>query len=347
MSSISIPVTMRAWQYTETQAGLENTLTLASNVRVPSPKPDEHLVKILSVSLNPLDHKVAEMPFFHRFLVPKPAIPGTDFCGEIVKPAAGSALKEGQLIFGVSSKQIFAGAALAEYAAVPISTTTVLPEGVSLAEAAGIPIAGLTGCQSTVPFIKSGSRVFINGGSGGTGIFGIQIAKQAGAHVTTSCSAANVELCKSLGADEVIDYRSQNVATALKRQAKETAPFDLIVDNVGADYNLFFQTQSSLSTDGIFILVAASPSLAFGSFMLKAKLLPGFLGGAKRKLVPMFAKVNSEELQQIARWLPEKEVKVVIDSTFAFEDTKDAIKKLKSHRARGKIIVEVASKGGA
>lgn len=338
---------MRAWQYTETQAGLENTLTLSPNVKIPTPKAEEHLVKILAVSLNPLDHKVAEMPFFHRFLVPKPAIPGTDFCGEIVKPAAGSSLKEGQLIFGVSSKQIFAGAALAEFAAVPTNSTTLLPKGVSLAEAAGIPIAGMTGYQSTVPFIKSGSRVFINGGSGGTGIFGIQIAKQAGAHVTISCSGANAELCKSLGADEIIDYRSQNLVSSLSKQAKDIAPFDLIVDNVGADYNLFFQTQNSLASNGSFVMVAASPGLAFASFMLKAKLLPGFLGGAKRKIVPMFAKVNAEELSQIAQWTAENKVKVVVDSTFAFEGAKEAMKKLKSHRARGKVIVEVARKSEA
>lgn len=333
---------MRAWQYTATQAGLEHTLSLTSNLRFPVPKPTEHLVRVLAVSLNPLDYKIAEMPFFHRFLVPKPAIPGTDFCGEIVKSAAESSLKEGQMVFGVSSKQIFAGAALAQYAAVPMDSMTPVPKGVGLKEAAGIPVAGLTAYQSTIPFIKAGSRVFINGGSGGTGIFGIQMAKQAGAHVTTSCSGANAELCRSLGADEVIDYRSQDIVTALEKQAKDVAPFDLIVDNVGANYNLFFQTQSSLACDGSFIIVAASPSLAFAGFMLRAKLLPGLLGGARRKIVPMMAKVNAADLQKIAEWSAEKKVKVVIEETFAFDDAKEAVKRLKSRRARGKVVIEVA-----
>lgn len=345
--SSHLPTTMRAWQYTETQAGLENTLTLAANVKIPTPKPNEHLVQILTVSLNPLDHKVAEIPFFHRFLVPKPAVPCTDFCGKIVKSAAGSTLKEGQLIFGVSSKQIFAGAALAEYAAVPATSTTELPKGVTPAEAAGIPIAGMTAYQSTIPFIKPGSRVFINGGSGGTGNFGIQLAKQAGAHVTTSCSGANADFCRSLGADEVIDYRSENVVTALQKQVKEIAPFDLIVDNVGGDYNFFFQTQETLARDGSFVMVAAQPGLAFAVFMLKAKLLPGFLGGAKRTIVPMFSKIEADQCREIAGWVGQKKVKVVVDSTFAFEEARDAMKKLKSHRARGKIVIEVARQAQA
>lgn len=343
MPSQTPPTNMRAWTYTTSSAGLENTLTLATALDTPKPKADEHLVRILAVSLNPLDHKVAEIPFLHRFLVPKPAIPGTDFCGQIVTPASGANLKEGQLIFGVSSKQIFAGKALAEYAAVPVASTAAVPEGLNPAEAAGIPIAGLTAYQSIIPYVKAGSRVFINGGSGGTGTFAIQIAKQAGAHVTTSCSAANVELCKSLGADEVVDYRSQDLDAVLRKQAKETAPFDLIVDNVGADYDLFFQTQECLAVDGRFVLVAAAPSLALVGFMLKAALLPGFLGGRKRKLVSQFTDCNREgEYHQIAQWVAEKKVKVVVDSAFAFEDAKEAVKRLKSHRARGKVVVDVA-----
>lgn len=347
MSSHSQPKTMRAWQYTQTQAGLENTINLSSTVKVPIPKADEHFVKVLAVSLNPLDYKAAEIPFFHRFLVSKPAIPGTDFCGRIVTPASASKLKQGQLIYGVSSKQIFAGAALAEYAAVPVKSTVAVPEGVSPAEAASLPIAGLTGYQSTIPYIKPGARIFVNGGSGGTGLFSIQIAKQAGAHVTTSCSTANIELCRSLGADEIINYRSQNLLAALQKQAKETAPFDLIVDNVGGDYDLFFQTQSCLTSNGTYVMVAAAPGLAFGLFMLKVKLLPSFLGGAKRKLVPFFADANrEEEYRQLAQWVAEKKVKVVIDSTFSFEEAKEAMAKMKSHRAKGKIIVDVADKAG-
>lgn len=336
---------MRAWQYTTTSAGLENTMTLTTALPLPTPKPNEHLVRILTVSLNPLDYKAAEMPFFHRFLVPKPAIPGTDFCGRVVKPAAGSKVKEGELIYGVSSTQIFAGSALVEYAAVPVKSTVAVPEGVSTVEAAALPIAGLTGYQSTIPYIKPGSRVFINGGSGGTVEFTIQIAKEAGAHVTTSCSSSNVELVRSLGADEVVDYRSQDVVTAIQKQAKEHGPFDLMVDNVGADHNLFFQLQDSLSSKGAYIMVAASPGSAFVGFTLRAKLLPGFLGGAKRKLVPFFGDCYQEEQYvQLAQWVAEKKLRVLVDSTFAFEDAREAMRKMKSHRARGKIIVDVAGK---
>ena len=344
MTSTKIPTHMKAWQYTETQAGLENTLKLSTTVKVPTPPSDHHLVRITNITLNPLDYKPAEIPFLHRFIVPRPGIPGTDFCGRIVKPAAGSALKEGQLIFGVSSKQIFAGGALAEYAAVPTSSTSVVPEGLSPAGAACIPIAGLTGYQSIVPYIKSGDRVFINGGSGGTGVFAIQIAKEAGAHVTVTCSTANVELCKSLGADEVIDYREGPVLNALKRLAKDTAPFDHAVDNVCNDMTLFWKADQYLKPNGRFVLVAASPGPAFVAFMLRATLVPGFLGGAKRKLVRFVADCNRpKELDQIARWMIEGKVRQVVDQTFAFEDAKEAMRRMKSGRARGKIVVEVVA----
>merc|ERR1719238_545022 len=103
-----------------------------------------------------------------------------------------------------------------------------MPDGMQVDDMAGVGCTGLTMYQSIKPYVKEGDKIFINGGSGGTGIFGIQIAKALGCHVTTSCSGANVELCKGLGADEVLDYKSVDVVTALKEKGQV---FSLVVDN--------------------------------------------------------------------------------------------------------------------
>ena len=156
-----------------------------------------------------------------RFLIPRPATPGIDVVGKVVRPADGSDIRPGQIVFGASGTGVLAGGALAGYAAAKKDAVAVLPEGVDPIWGATAGVAGLTAHQSIVPYVKDGSNVFINGGSGGTGIFGIQVAKAKGCYVTTSCSTPNVDLCKSLGADEVIDYKKQSVLDALKASGRK------------------------------------------------------------------------------------------------------------------------------
>lgn len=121
----------------------------------------------------------------------------------------------------------------------------------------------------------------VNGGSGGTGVFGIQIAKAKGCHVTTTCSTPNVDLCKSLGADEVIDYKKSDILSALKASGRK---YDHVVDNVGHDLKLYFKAHEFTAPNAIYLLVGASISVGFFGEMVSAKLLPGFLGGGKRKV---------------------------------------------------------------
>jgi NADPH:quinone reductase-like Zn-dependent oxidoreductase len=339
MGSKTLPSKMQAWQYTSAKGGLEKNLKLNS-VAIPTPKPDQHLVRILATALNPVDYKPAELGLFSRLAIAKPATPGIDFVGRMVTPAAGSNLKPGELVFGFGSTSPFAGGCLKEYHAVPTIGTLPVPKGVEPLDAATIGVCGLTAYQSIIPHIKEGSRVFINGGSGGTGVFGIQIAKAAGCHVTTCCSTANVELCKSLGADEVIDYKKESVLEALKKQN----PFDHVVDNVGHDYNLYWKAHEYSTSSAIFLEVAGALTLSSFMFVLKAKLLPGFLGGGKRPFVTIFAECKTDQLKQVGDWMAAGKVRAVIDETFSFERAPEAFKKQKTGRAKGKILVEGPSK---
>ena len=215
-----------------------------------------------------------------------------------------------------------------------------IPEGVEPVHAATVGVAGITAYQSIVPHVKKGESIFINGGSGGTGVFGIQIAKAVGCHVTTSCSTANVELCKSLGAEEVVDYKKGNVVEALK---KNGVKFDHIVDNVGTDPDLYWRCHEFTKPGALYVMVGGAPTWSGLSNGLKRKLIPGIFGGGKRKFTGFFPSPKIEDLEQVGVWMKEGKVRAVIDSKFKFEEAPKAFERLKTGRTRGKIVVEVAS----
>jgi len=333
---------MRIWRYDSTVGGLEEHLKLHSSEPLPKPSPTQHLIRVVAVALNPVDFKAPEAPFIGRFAFKKPATPCFDVAGHIITPADGSPLVPGQLVFGAATSNPLGGGALAEYVAAPANAICRVPSGISPPVAAGIPVAATTAFASLVPYISKGSRVFINGGSGGVGTYAIQIAKAAEAHVTVSCSARNVELCRSLGADDVLDYNALPLLDQLRNVAATGHAFDLVVDNVFSDPALYFQAHTYTSSDAKFVEVAAGPSRAFLQFALGALLWPGFLGGGRRKLVFAAADITPETLERIADWIAEGVVKPVTDEVFPMEDVAKAFKRLKSGRATGKIIIDVA-----
>jgi len=335
------PSAIRAWQYSNTKGGFEKCLKINPSAPLPKPKPDQHLVQVIATALNPVDYKPAEkIPGVARFAVPKPATPGIDFAGSIVKPANGSPLKAGQLVFGMCGTSPLAGGALAEFSVARTINAVPLPDGVDPIDAASVGVAGMTAYQSIVPHVKKGDKIFINGGSGGTGIFGVQFAKAAGCHVTTSCSTANVELCKSLGADEVVDYKKGSVLEALKASGKR---FDHAVDNVGSNKELVWHCHEYMQPGAVYVMVGGDPSLGNLAETLKRSLLPGFLGGIKGKVEGFWPQGKEQDLQQIGQWMKSGQVKAVIDQKFSFEQALEAFQKLKTGRAKGKIVVDIAS----
>jgi NADPH:quinone reductase-like Zn-dependent oxidoreductase len=331
---------MKAWQYTSTKGGLVKNLKLNPAAKVPVVKDpsSEHFVEIIASCLNPVDYKACEA--LPSFFLPNPATPGIDYAGRIITPAKGSDLKPGQLVFGVGSSSPFAGGMLAEYGAVPKEGAAPIPPGVEIADAATIGVAGLTAHQAIVPFVKQGDRVFINGGSGGVGVFAIQIAKTLECHVTTSCSTPNVDLCKRLGADEVIDYKKGSVLEALKSKKR----FDHVLDGVGSDHDLYWKAHEYTNQYAKFVDIAGEPSLSHISHTIKAKFLPGFLGGGQRERISFLAATRLDELSQIGKWMVEGKVRAVIDQRFPMEQAPEAFQKLKTGRATGKIMVDVAPK---
>ncbi|KAI1496978.1 hypothetical protein F5X99DRAFT_398378 [Biscogniauxia marginata] len=221
-------------------------------------------------------------------------------------------------------------------------------------EASCIGTAGLTAYQSIAPYVRpgAGDRVFINGGSGGTGTFGIQVAKALGCHVTASCSGPNVALCRSLGADAVIDYTREDVCAVLASSSSSSSSdpgsgaraFRLVVDNVGVSPpDLYSAADRFLDPEeGRFVQVGGEPTLAGLRVAASRALLPAFLGGGRRRWEFIVTRNDAEDLAQLGRWVREGKLKPVVDEVFGFEDVPKAFEKLKTKRARGKIVVRVS-----
>ncbi|KAJ4290195.1 hypothetical protein N0V90_010410 [Kalmusia sp. IMI 367209] len=328
---------MKLWQYGALRNELEDAIHLVTGPipAVASLTKGQLLVRILTVSLNPVDYKLPES-CVGSISIHRPAIPGLDFCGQaIAAHKSVNAFKQGQLIFGGFSRTPQHGT-LAEYTIVAASECALVPDNVELEQAAAATTAATTALQSLLPdIVKTGANIFINGGSGG-------FAKIMGAKVTTSCSTTAIELCKQLGADEVIDYKQSDVIADLKSRG---AVFDLVVDNVGSTSDLYNLSSTILKSGGTFVQVGLGSTVNLtGVAMVIYRSLLGYasalIGGRKYYFVQ--AQNVTKSLDQIAQWMTEGRAKAVIDGRYAFTEVPQAIRKLKQGHSRGKIVIRVA-----
>ncbi|KAK7177618.1 reticulon-4-interacting protein mitochondrial precursor [Paraphaeosphaeria sporulosa] len=331
--------TMKAWQYRGASGPVEKTLVHPES-GIPKPKPTdtEAIVEVFSTTLNPIDFKILELGTLSKLIFRKPVTPGLDVCGRVVE--VGSKVESfhvGDIVFGCVDG-VFGHGALAEFVQVSQDKMVLVPEGLNPEDLGTIATVGLTTYQGFKPYVKAGDRVFINGGSGGTGVLAIQIAKAMGLNVTTSCSTPNVELCKSLGADEVLDYKKADIVEQLKKLGK---PFNLILDNVGTPSNLYRASNKFLAWDGTFVQVGLGMDFSALKQFLGNILLPGFLGGGTRKYLFTVTKPNQTDLKQLAIWVEKGQIKPVVDSVYDFKATHEAFARLKTGRSRGKVVVRV------
>ncbi|KAI1501533.1 zinc-binding oxidoreductase [Biscogniauxia marginata] len=330
--------TMKAWQWTKIHEKFENSLTLSHDAPAPDKSsllPNQLLVEVITAAINPIDYKLPESGLIASLIIRgRPATPGLDFCGRIVaKHKSNSSFKEGDLVLGAFGKSSKFGS-LAQLIVISVTECALLPEGVHPDQGAAVGCAGTTAFQSVVSRgLGPGSKVFINGGSGGVGTYAVQFANVLSAEVTATCSTANVELCRALGARDVIDYKNQDVITTLKERGQI---YDLVVDNVG-DTNLYSQCGTFLKKNGVFVQVGVASLNASDLFSTyKRVILPG---GHSCQFIQM--KSDSAYFSQIGEWISEGKVRPVIDEVFEFDDVPEAYKKLRTGHAKGKIIVHV------
>jgi len=306
------------------------------DVPKPIPADDEVLVKIHAAGVNPLDwHYVRGEPYVMRlqagFGSPKDLHLGVDYAG--VVEAVGSKVtrfKPGDEVFGGTGRGTFA-----EYVSVR-AEGNIVPKSANITfeQAAAVPVAAITALQALrdAGGVHAGQKVLINGASGGVGTFAVQIAKSFGAEVTAVCSTRNVEMVRSLGADDVIDYKREDFTRGDQR-------YDLIIDNVGSgsllDYRRVMQPQ------GIVVMVGSTEKgrwLGPLKSMIKGKVISPFVS---QKAQSFFSHLDGEDLGYLADLIQAGKLKPVIDRTYRLPEIRDAIRYVEEGHARGKVVVSV------
>jgi NADPH:quinone reductase-like Zn-dependent oxidoreductase len=304
-------------------------------VAKPVPGEDEVLIRIHATSVTAAHTAMRKgRPLYGRLFTglsgPKNSIPGTDLAGEI--EAVGAKVTRFQVGDRVFAATDLGGGGYAEYICLPQDDVLALkPANVSYEQAAAI----LEGGTTALAFlrdqgqIQSGQRVLINGASGGVGTAAVQLAKHFGAHVTGVCSTANVELVKSLGADQVIDYRKQDFT-----QNGET--YDIIFDTVGK--SSYARSKASLTQGGVYL----NPVL--GLPLLAQMMWTSNFGSQKARFMATGMRPASEKKRDLAflRELIEAGKLIsVVDRRYALEQAAEAHRYVETGHKKGNIVIEM------
>jgi len=317
---------MKAIVYTK--YGSPDVLEL-KEVDKPAVKDNEVLIKVHASTVSPMDWRFRKGKGFIVRLMsgifkPRRGILGIDISGEIESVGKDVKLfKTGNQVYGVLKK----GGGHAEYAATAEnSPITLKPVNMSYEEAAAVPFGAISALVflKKLGNIRSGQKVLINGASGGVGTFAVQLAKYFGAEVTAVCSTRNLDLAKSLGADEVIDYTKEDFT-------KTGHTYDIIFDAVGK--SSFSKCKSSLNKRGIYLSTVLTFSLFFK--MLWTKLI----GNKKARFT--IAKSKADALVFLKELIEAGEIKSVIDKSYPLSQTAEAHRYGEKGHVRGKLVVTI------
>ena len=313
---------------------------------VPSPelRDDEVLVQVHAAGVNLLDSKIrdGEFKLFLPYCVP--IILGHDVAGVVAK--VGPRVRQFKVGDEVYARpDDFRIGTFAEFVPVKEASLALKPKGLTMEEAASIPLGGLTAWQALVEKakLKKGQKVFIQAGSGGVGTFAIQLAKHLGATVATTTSTANVALVKSLGADVVIDYKTQDFEDVLR-------DYDVVLNS--QDGKTLEKSLRVLKAGGQLISISGPPDPQFG----KEVSAPGFVrlimrmlsSGIRRKAKGrgvsfsfLFMKANGSQLCEITQLIEAGAIRPVVDRVFPFDSTNEAMAFVEAGRAKGKVVVKL------
>jgi NADPH:quinone reductase-like Zn-dependent oxidoreductase len=301
-------------------------------VQKPSPAADQVLVRVRAASINTADlfdiRGGITRLLGHGLTKPKDPRVGIDVAGTVVELGSSvSKFKPGDAVFGACP------GSLAEYACAAEDRVVLKPPNVSFEQAASCGVASMTALQGLRDRgkIQSGQRVAINGASGGVGTFSVQIAKAFGAQVTGICSTGNLELVSSIGADRVVDYKSQDFTRAKEK-------YDLIFDV--ASNRSITDCKRALKPGGLCLVVGFSSFPRLFEHLVIAPLRN--LAGTRKVRFMGIAKFNEKDLLFVKDLLETGKLKPVIDRRYSLGDTAEAFRYLATKHARGKVVVTVA-----
>jgi NADPH:quinone reductase-like Zn-dependent oxidoreductase len=289
----------------------------------PSPGPGEVLVRVRAAAMNPLDCKLREGKFRLIFRVTPPFVLGFDLAGEVEAVGSGvTRLRPGDAVFGTLSRP----GAHAEHAVGGEELLVQKPDRLSFEEAAAFPAAGMSALQvlRDDARLREGERVLLNGAGGGIGTFAVQIAKARGARVTAVASARNQDLLRELGADECLDYATEDFA-------RRESAFDVIVDIV--PNRSFPQCRRALVPGGSYVTTLPGP----GPYLWRALTLLPLFGG--RRCRALMLRPRRSDLEELARLAGAGTLRAVVDDVLPLDAIREAHLRMQSGHARGKIVV--------
>lgn len=306
------------------------------DIETPSPKPNEVLVNVRAASLNAADFEILRGAWSARFLSPlrpKHKIPGSDVTGPV--EAVGEDVTEFQPGDNVVGDLFMYGhGAFAEYVCAPETAFTRKSARMSFEEAATYPQAAIIALQALrgKKQIEPGHKVLINGGGGGMGTFGIQIAKYYGADVTGVDSARKLDMMRSIGADHVIDYQQEDFT-------KRGEYYDIIVDTVAR--RSLSSYKRVLNPGGLFVMVGGSRSAIFQA----AFLGPLYSRDENKHLgLNLWSKpYNKEDMDFLEELFESGDVVPVIDRCYPLRKVPDALRYLEEGLALGKVVISIES----
>jgi NADPH:quinone reductase-like Zn-dependent oxidoreductase len=311
---------------------------VVNEVNKPTPQATDVLIAVKAAAINPIDKSIVLGNLQGLLPIAMPSTVAYDVSGVVVeKGNQVSNFEIGDLVYArVPQEQM---GTLAEYVAVASTAVSKKPGNSSFEEAASIPLAGLTALQSLeYAGIKENDNVFIHAGSGGVGSLAIQYAKAKGAYVITTTSTSNVEWVKALGADVVIDYKTEDYKTIVKDA-------DIVLDTLGQNYTA--EAFEVIKPGGKVVSVVGpldeDTAKLFGMADYKLPEELSNLSTAKNAEYKfIFMHPNGAHLEQLKTLIEDEKIKPIIDKVYSFEDSLVAFEHLATGRAKGKIVIKVA-----
>jgi NADPH:quinone reductase-like Zn-dependent oxidoreductase len=291
------------------------------------------LVRVKASSLNAMDwHTVRGTPYLARPSMgarrPSSPVPGVDVAGVVESVGAEvTRFRPGDRVFGIKR------GSLAEFVSAPERQLAAIPDSVSFEQAAAVPIAGVTALQALRDrgHVTNGTQLLLNGAGGGVGTFAVQLAVAMGADVTAVCGTHNVDMVRSLGAREVVDYSTEDFT-------RRGVRYEVVVDNVAT--RRLTAVRRVLEPDGTLVLIGGAPGNWIGPLVPIAKVAVANLF-TKQTLGFMMANVTPEDLTELAGHLERGTVVPVIDRTVGLADAPGALEYLERGHTRGKIVVTI------
>lgn len=302
------------------------------DVDVPRIGDDEVLVKVYAASVNALDYHMARgTPYIVRFsgpATPGKNIRGVDLSGQVEAVGKNVAdLKAGDEVFGGGN------GSFAEYASAARESVAPKPAALTHEQAAALHVAGLTAVQGLRDSarLQRGQSVLVNGAGGGVGTFAVQVAKWLGAYVTAVTRTENIEMVRSIGADEVIDYRTEDFVSRDKR-------YDVFFDVSGN--RSFADCRRVLTEKGTLVVIGGPPGrwLAPATRVFKAIALTPFVS---QRLVPFLSKGSADDLALLKGLAEERRICPVIDRQYVLSEVVEALTYAATGQARGKVTIKI------